>query len=377
MAASLIAASRSIRVGLAVSAGLCLLGAFAACSGDSTKAIDDPDTSGGSPTVGGASGRGGGAGAGGSAGSAGSGTGGKGGSAGDGPQGGKGGGVGDGGGSGEEPDGGSDACVPRTCEDEGATCGVIQDTCGEEIQCGECPAGCGCGDDNRCSGDDAEDEERRHAGRARSSGFMGTETQYNELYDLPPCFSADDCYDPCIDRGGTESMCNATLCQDSTEDYCLPATIWTGLATLSAEGTDPLSDAAQLVLWSDPYRDFLLLDDFRLEVPAAAEIRGITVTVRRAGGGPNEAVDAGVRLIKGGVMGQSDRSSPMPWSGPELSNVDYGGATDLWGATWTPEDVNAPDFGVALSAAYTQSAGNGRAYVDIVYVTVSYTLACE
>jgi hypothetical protein len=225
-----------------------------------------------------------------------------------------------------------------------------------------------------CAGDIAED--RRHGRRARSSGFSGTDAQYGELYNLA-CFSIDDCIEPCLERGGTETMCFAGECVDSTEDYCLPATVWSNLPSLLVEGSDPYTDAAVLVLVGTPYRDFLLVDDFKLEVPASAEIKGITVTVRRAGGGADEAFDYAVRLLKGGVMGESDRATATPWNAPPFENVDYGGPTDLWNETWTPADVNAADFGVALAAGYTQTAGNGRAYVDIVYVTVSYSLACE
>jgi hypothetical protein len=171
-------------------------------------------------------------------------------------------------------------------------------------------------------------------------------------------------------------MCAAMACMMSDTNYCEPPSIWTNLNTLSAEGSDIYSDAAELVLWSNPYNDFLLADHFKLEIPDDAEVSGVTVTVRHAGGGPGEAVDRGVRLIKHGVMGKADRSSPTPWDGPELANVDYGGSEDLWSETWTPADLTSDDFGVALSAGYTQTAGNGRAYVDIVYVTVSYAVPC-
>jgi hypothetical protein len=117
--------------------------------------------------------------------------------------------------------------------------------------------------------------------------------------------------------------------------------------------------------------------DFRLEIPESAEILGIGVTVRRAGGSSNDAVDAGVHLVKSGITGSADRSTPIPWSGPELVDVEYGGEDDLWNETWSPADVNSEDFGVALSAAYTQAVGNGRAYVDIVRVTVHYRTTCE
>jgi hypothetical protein len=156
----------------------------------------------------------------------------------------------------------------------------------------------------------------------------------------------------------------------------LPAPIWANTQALRSEGTD-ITDAAERVLISDPYTDLLLVDDFKLEIPEGAEILGITATIRRAGGSPMEAVDGAVRLIKGGVIGEADRSQATPWGGPMFENVDYGGPEDLWGETWTAADVNAEDFGVALTAIYTDTGGNGRAYVDIVYVTVDYATSCE
>ncbi len=379
-----------VRTRTLVASGLLSVGAVAACSSKSSTDFSDPARSGSGGSTGGK----GSGGAGGSAGSSsesggtggkGAATGGTGGaSAGRGGEagasagrGGAAGSGGKGGSAGMENEGGSGACEPTSCEAEGALCGSLPDGCDGMIQCGNCPTGCSCGSDNHCTGDGGDGMERRHGQQGRSSGFAGTETQYNELYDIMACVTDADCGGPCLERGGTEEMCAGTYCQESTENYCLPATIWTNLGTLSAEGTDPYSDAAELVLWSDPYQDFLLVSDFRLEVPASATILGITVTVRRAAGGPDEAVDAGVHVMKGGVRGSADRSSPTPWTGPELVNVDYGGPSDLWGETWTPAEVNAADFGVALGAGFTQSAGNGRAYVDIVYVTVNYTTVCE
>jgi hypothetical protein len=231
-------------------------------------------------------------------------------------------------------------------------------------------AGASGGEPGGCTGSPVAAETRRYGQRARSSGWSGTDNAYSEMYDVP-CASVDDCIDPCTMRGGTSEMCAATICVDSTSDYCLPPTVWRNLSALRSEGTAP-EDGAVLTLVFDPYQDFLLVDDFKLEVPTDAEILGITVTVRRAGESLMEAVDGAVRLIKGGVVGASDRSVPTPWAGPEYVNADYGGPTDLWGQTWTAADVNAQNFGVALSAIYTETGGNGRAYVDIVYVTIHY-----
>ena len=212
---------------------------------------------------------------------------------------------------------------------------------------------------------------KKHALHARSAGFSGTESQYDEIYNLD-CQVTPDCQSACADRGGTTDMCNDTICELSSPNYCLPTPIWLGLNALDAEGTEPSVDGAEIVLWSYPYHDPLLADQFKLEVPNGADVTGITATIRRAAGGDDEAVDSSVHLIKHGVVGTADRALAAPWSAPDFVDADYGGPSDLWGDTWTAADLNADDFGVALTVAYPQSAGSGRGYVDIVYVTVTY-----
>jgi len=172
-------------------------------------------------------------------------------------------------------------------------------------------------------------------------------------------------------------MCAASTCTESPDAHCSPANVWTNLVAVGSEGTDLETDCADLVVWSDSYPDYLQVTDFRLEVPDSAQITGITASVRHAAGTSGTVVDGGVHLIKHGVVGRADRSNPTPWASPDLANVDYGGASDLWNDTWTAADVNSPDFGVALSAVFTRGAGNERAYVDIVYVTVHYRLSCD
>ena len=339
-------------------------GALFGCSGESDEFDDGSGDEGGGSTTGGASSGGassGGASSGGDAGTT------QGGIA----------GASDGGDAGTNATGGTGGCMPTTCELAGKNCGRIDDGCGRVLECGSCADGCTCGEtvDNVCSGDGVSVDVMKHGQRGQSSGFSGTDAQYSEMYDIP-CASIDDCLDPCATRGGTDEMCAATICVDSTTDYCLPATVWRNTMALRSEG-EKITDGSELVLVYDPYADFLLVSDFKFEIPEAAEILGITATIRRAGGSPNEAVDGAVRLIKGGIMGEADRSLPTPWGGPTFENVAYGGPEDLWGETWTPADVNSPDFGVALSALYTDTAGNGRAYVDIVYVTINYATSCE
>ena len=64
----------------------------------------------------------------------------------------------------------------------------------------------------------------------------------------------------------------------------------------------------------------------------------------------NEGIyDHRVRIIKGGAVGSTDKASGTAWP-TSPAYTTYGGASDLWGETWTAEDINASTFGVAISA---------------------------
>lgn len=170
-------------------------------------------------------------------------------------------------------------------------------------------------------------------------------------------------------------MCDASECLASPQGgrTCLPAPIWSSLDNLKFDG-ESLEQMTQIILVPGEYRDYLLADELAFEIPAAATILGVSVEIRRAG---NDGVaDDSVRIIKGGRIGQVERAQAGVWS-QDLTSITYGGPDDLWGEQWTPEDVGADDFGVALATAYTRPAGNTRAYVDFVRVTVRYELVCE
>jgi hypothetical protein len=116
------------------------------------------------------------------------------------------------------------------------------------------------------------------------------------------------------------------------------------------------------------FSNYLEATNFNMLVPAAAIIEGIEVKIERRSG-VGSIVDARVRIVKGGVVGTADRSDPNPW--PTVDTVvTYGGPSDLWGDTWTPTDVNATGFGVALSVTDTVDV----AAVDAFTIIVHYTL---
>jgi hypothetical protein len=113
----------------------------------------------------------------------------------------------------------------------------------------------------------------------------------------------------------------------------------------------------------------LVATGFPFSVPTGATINGILVEWEQLATGT--VLDAAVRVVKGGTVGSTDRSAATNWPTSE-AYVTYGSSSDLWGDTWTDSDVNASDFGAAISA--TVSAASA-AKIDHVRITVYYTVA--
>jgi hypothetical protein len=122
--------------------------------------------------------------------------------------------------------------------------------------------------------------------------------------------------------------------------------------------------------------NYLRCLNYGFTIPGGATIVGIVVNVERksnstANGGSR---DAAMRLVKTGAIQATDRSSATTY--PTMDTVEaHGGATDLWGDTWTPADINAANFGAALAS--TKPSGAGAAHtvtVDHMQIQVFYTI---
>lgn len=119
--------------------------------------------------------------------------------------------------------------------------------------------------------------------------------------------------------------------------------------------------------------------NYGFAIPLTATINGITVTVMRqsdANGGGNSINDLSVRLLKGGTAVGTNMATGTDWP-ITMTAVTYGGATNLWGTTWTPAEINAAGaggFGVAFSAETQATASNRTASVDYIHVTIHYAV---
>lgn len=83
--------------------------------------------------------------------------------------------------------------------------------------------------------------------------------------------------------------------------------------------------------------------------------------------------DSVVKLVKGGsVVGNSMADTVTKWPSGDAPKV-YGNNSEMWGSALTPDDVNASDFGMVLSA----EAASGTARVDAITMTVFYSVPAQ
>lgn len=131
-----------------------------------------------------------------------------------------------------------------------------------------------------------------------------------------------------------------------------------------------LSDdnAATAVLLITQQSQYLVVSNFQFAIPLDAAVVGIQVDIERKGSVLSGTQDASVRLFKAGVAVGDDLAAGGSWPSSDAV-ATYGGASSLWGTTWTPADINASGFGVAISATALLGV---TVSVDQITVTVTY-----
>ena len=119
---------------------------------------------------------------------------------------------------------------------------------------------------------------------------------------------------------------------------------------------------------------YLQATNFGFTISAGAIINGIVVEIERM---ENDALDNifdnAIRIVRGGTIGSTDKSSATEWGIDSDIYTSYGSSTDLWGETWTANQINSSNFGVAISAKAVNGLIFTAAEVDHIRITVYYT----
>jgi len=160
--------------------------------------------------------------------------------------------------------------------------------------------------------------------------------------------------------GGTSGTC------DGATTFC-----WTSPGNITAnDGVN-----AQVALGGSTRSNELQGTNFGFAIPAGSTINGITVEIKKqAVSGSGNPTDLDVTILKGGIATGTNLGHLGAGNGwLTAGGIDtYGGSSTLWGATWTPADINASNFGVQISC--TEWVGlPATAGVDFIRITITYT----
>lgn len=117
--------------------------------------------------------------------------------------------------------------------------------------------------------------------------------------------------------------------------------------------------------------EYLKGTNLGFSIPSSKTILGIVVQVEKrctAGGAGNNYIDENAKLVKAGSIVGDNKAKSTRWPITDTM-LTYGSDTDLWGTTWTPDEINASDFGFVINAGDT---GDQTGRIDYIRVCVYY-----
>ncbi len=272
------------------------------------------------------------------------------------------------------PTGDQPACHPTRCSDFGFNCGTIDGGCGEPVYCGQCNMAY-----QTCGG----------GGQPQVCGCTPTRTcqpgECNATFN-DGCGKQVTCNSDCGDAGrtcggGTPNVCSCSTDRSAGPSFAAMAAnvaaspsdagvAWALVGSLSAE--DDAGAHVRLVAGSTATvrSQYLMATGFGFNLPPTASVNGITVKMRRYSL-PN--VSSGeVAVFSGGKkLGTlADNYWTTAWGTEQV-----GGATNVFGHPFTPEEINSPDFSVGILVSASNKAFDVS--LDTLQVTVTYAYRCD
>ena len=145
-----------------------------------------------------------------------------------------------------------------------------------------------------------------------------------------------------------------------------------GIGTKAWAPSPGIPESVSLDVNTSQISNYLVCTGYSFSIPAGSVINGITVTINRKANQAACCQDAAIRIVKGGAIGATDRSSAANWP-TVFANQIYGNAIDLWGTAWTVANINAANFGAAVAATGNNGNGTPTVTVNNITITVDYT----
>ncbi len=152
-----------------------------------------------------------------------------------------------------------------------------------------------------------------------------------------------------------------------------------GTVTWSNPGNITSSDNAKATATVNAtVTHYLKGTNYGFSIPSGATIDGIVVEIEKSANQSTRGTDSRVRIIKGGTIGSTDKSSVVRWPATASeAYTTYGSSSDLWGETWTDSDINGSTFGATIAGSSTAGKSSVVLSVDHIRITVYYTAAAS
>ena len=111
---------------------------------------------------------------------------------------------------------------------------------------------------------------------------------------------------------------------------------------------------------------------FGFSIPLTATITGIEVVIEKGASGVLQKVrDESIRIVKEGNIVGNDLAKSDIWSFSDSKHT-HGSSSEKWGTDWTAEDINHPNFGIAISVNLSGISVLPSARIDYVSIKVYY-----
>jgi hypothetical protein len=134
---------------------------------------------------------------------------------------------------------------------------------------------------------------------------------------------------------------------------------WSSASNVGLSDNNYADNGVLLGVLGTATTNYVVVKNFGLSLPSSASICGIEVTIERIATGISiihTVKDNSIRLVKNNIITGDDWASGSNWPGSDESAV-YGSVSETWGSSWTPADMNAANFGVAISAKFSGVLG--------------------
>jgi hypothetical protein len=122
--------------------------------------------------------------------------------------------------------------------------------------------------------------------------------------------------------------------------------------------------------------NFLVGSSYPFAIPLLATIVGILVEIFELNSVIPSIIDHRVGVVKAGVPTGSTFSGSV-WPAPPGAYRSYGGASNLFGTTWTPVEVNNALFGAYVQAENLDPNNIRVAQVKDIRITVFFQMPAD